>query len=61
LNGLIYRDDRQITDSAVRMTSINGAFIVRGMPRILLEGFARGQEFVYVKIESAPDHRELLR
>jgi hypothetical protein len=61
LIGLVYRDDNQITDSAVRRTSINGAFFVRGMPYILLEGFARGQEFVYLKVEAAPDHRELLR
>ncbi len=61
LIGLIYRDDSQIIDSAVRRTSINGAFFVRGMPLVLLEGFANGEEFVYVKLDAAPDHRELLR
>jgi hypothetical protein len=60
LIGLVYRDDNQITDSVVRRTSLDGAFYVRGMPRILAEGFAVGRDFVYLRIESAPDHRELL-
>ena len=61
LIGLVYRDDDQITDCVVRKTSINGAFFVRGMPYLLLEAIARGQEFVHRKIEMAPDHREILR
>ncbi len=60
LIGLVYRDDNQITDTVVRKTSLDGAFFVRGMPFILAEGFARNKEFVYLRIEAAPDHRELL-
>jgi Holliday junction resolvase RusA-like endonuclease len=36
LNGLVYEDDRQITDTFVRKTSIDGRFQVRGAPMTLL-------------------------
>lgn len=60
LIGLIYEDDRQITDIAVRKTDINGSFYVRGISPILAEGFSHGLEFLYVRIEVAPSHEELL-
>ncbi len=60
LIGLIYHDDRQITDVRVRSTDLNGSFRVRGMSAILAEGFCRGNEFLYFQIEYAPNHEELL-
>jgi len=60
LNGLIYEDDRQITDIEVRKTDINGSFRIRGMSPVLAEGFVKGKEFLYICIELAPDHEELL-
>ena len=42
LIGLVYVDDRQITDTRVRKTSIDGAFRVRHMSAVLAEGFVRG-------------------
>lgn len=60
LNGLIYVDDRQITDIHVRKTDLNGSFRVRGMSPVLAEGFCRGNEFLYVRVELAPDHEELI-
>jgi crossover junction endodeoxyribonuclease RusA len=60
LNRLIYEDDRQITDTAVRKTDINGSFRVRGMSSVLAEGFCRGNEFLHIKVEHAPVHEELL-
>ncbi len=60
LNGLVYLDDRQITDTRVRKTPLDGSFRVRGMSAVLAEGFVRGVEFLHVKIEEAPDHAELL-
>jgi len=56
LNGLIYVDDRQITDTSVRKTDLNGSFRVRGMSPVLAEGFCRGNEFLFIRIELAPDH-----
>ena len=60
LIGLVYADDRQITDTQIRKTDINGSFRVRGMSPVLAEGFCRGHEFLYIRIESTPDHEELI-
>jgi crossover junction endodeoxyribonuclease RusA len=60
LQGLVYVDDNQITDTRVRRTNLNGAFRVRGMSPVLAEGFCLGTEFLHIKIEEAPDHREIL-
>jgi crossover junction endodeoxyribonuclease RusA len=60
LNGLIYEDDRQITDTHVCKTDLNGSFRVRDMSPVLAEGFCRGNEFLYVRVELAPDHEELI-
>jgi Holliday junction resolvase RusA-like endonuclease len=60
LNGVIYHDDRQIVDTQVRKTSIDGQFYVRGISSILAEGFVRGEGFVHIRIETAPNHAELL-
>jgi crossover junction endodeoxyribonuclease RusA len=60
LIGLVYEDDRQITDIYVRKTDLNGSFKVRGMSLVLAEGFSRNNEFLYVRVELAPDHAELI-
>jgi Holliday junction resolvase RusA-like endonuclease len=59
LISLIYMDDRQITDTVVRKTDLNGSFRVRGMSFVLAEGFCRGNEFLHIRVEAAPDHGEL--
>jgi hypothetical protein len=60
LKGLVYVDDVWITDTRVRKTDLNGTFRPRGMSRVLADGFCEGQEFLYIRIEPAPDHQELL-
>jgi crossover junction endodeoxyribonuclease RusA len=60
LNKLVYADDRQISDTSLRKTDLNGNFKVRGQSAILFEGFALDTEFLYVRIEAAPNHAELL-
>ncbi len=60
LNGFVYADDQQITDTVVRKTDLNGSFRVRGMSPVLAEGFCRGNEFLYIRIEAAPTHEELI-
>jgi len=60
LIGLVYVDDGQIADMATRQTSIDGTFRVRLWPLVLLQAFAVGRPFVYVKVELGPDHAELL-
>jgi len=59
LNGLVYVDDRQITDAKLRKTNLDGKFRMRGMSEVLATAFVTGVEFVHVRIESAPDHAVL--
>ncbi len=60
LNRAIYTDDRLITDTVARKTSIDGEFRVRYWSTTLAEGFTRGREFLHITIEAAPDHRDIL-
>lgn len=60
LIGLIYKDDSQITDTSIRKTDLNGSFRIRGMSLVLAKGFCRGNEFIYIRIELAPTHEELI-
>lgn len=59
LNGLIYVDDYQITDFISRRRNLNGSFRIKGISPALAEGFSQGKEFLHIKVESAPDHRDL--
>ena len=61
LNRLVYNDDEQSRHSHTVQVSINEAFRVRGAPRILLNAFSVGVEFVYVRIEDAPAETSLPR
>jgi hypothetical protein len=60
LIGLIYSDDKFITDSETRKTPIDGPIRARRASRVLLEAFAVGQEFVHVIIDVAPSHADPL-
>jgi crossover junction endodeoxyribonuclease RusA len=62
LNGLVYLDDRLITDVTVRKTSIDGFFrIQRYESLVFLAALSKGDEFLHVVISSAPDHETLLK
>ena len=56
LNGLVYRDDRWITDTLVRKTSIDNSFKVRGFSMVLLEALSRGEQFLHIVVDRAPSH-----
>ena len=60
LNGLVYEDDRQVSDLVVGKRSLNGSYRVRGMSLALARGFVNGTDFIHVLVEEAPDHQELL-
>jgi len=59
INGVLYVDDYQITDFVSRRRSLNASFRVKGMSPVLAEGFCKGQEFLHLRIEVAPDHAAL--
>ncbi|HEV7676443.1 MAG TPA: RusA family crossover junction endodeoxyribonuclease [Candidatus Angelobacter sp.] len=56
LINVIYVDDGQITDIRVRKTDINGKFVVRHMSPTLAQAFMDGEEFLFIRVEAAPDH-----
>ena len=60
LEGLIYVNDRQITDAQSRKTNIDGRFRLRYLSPVLARAFGSGRPFVYIRIEEAPIHEELL-
>jgi crossover junction endodeoxyribonuclease RusA len=61
LNGLIYEDDRLITDTGLRKTSIDGSFRIRHQTLVLLEAFSRGDEFLHILVERAPSHENPIK
>jgi hypothetical protein len=61
LNGLVYADDVQVVDTAVRRTSIDQPIVARRASRVLLMGFHTGEPFVHVIIDEAADHTVPLR
>ena len=60
LAGLVYKNDRQITDAQTRKTNIDGRFRLRRLLAVYARAFGGGREFVYIRIEEAPSHEELL-
>ena len=60
LSGVIYKNDRQITDAQTRKTNIDGRFRLRHLSPVYAHAFGGGREFIYIRIEEAPSHEELL-
>lgn len=60
LAGLVYKNDRQITDAHTRETNIDGQFRVRHLSPVYARAFASGKEFMDIRGEEAPNHEELL-
>ncbi len=52
--GLAYIDDGQIIDVLIRQRDLSGNFEVENITPILAEGFARGNEFIYIVVTDAP-------
>lgn len=55
LKGLVYLDDEQITDVVCRKRNLHGDFRLENPSSVLAEGFGRGNEFLYILVENAPD------
>ncbi|MFM8293841.1 MAG: RusA family crossover junction endodeoxyribonuclease [Microcystaceae cyanobacterium] len=58
--GLAYIDDDQVTDVLVRKRNLSGNFKIENMTSTLAEGFARGNEFLYIVVNDAPDQEVLI-
>ena len=55
LKGLVYLDDEQVTDVSCRKRNLNINLGIENPSRVLAEGFRRGNEFLYIVVEEAPD------
>lgn len=57
LVGLVYIDDSQVSDMICRKRNLYGNY--KKISPILAGGFNRGNDFLHVRIENAPDQEEL--
>lgn len=55
MKDLVYVDDNQVTDLVCRKRNLNGDLRIESPSSVLAEGFGRGNEFLYVVVEDAPD------
>ena len=59
LNGLVYADDSQISYSETIHVSIDAPIKIRRASTMLLNAYAVGDEFLYIRIDDAPDFIQL--
>jgi crossover junction endodeoxyribonuclease RusA len=59
MNGLVYADDSQIRYSETIHISIDAPIKIRRASLILLTAYGKGDEFLYVRIDDAPDYIQL--
>lgn len=55
LKGLVYLDDEQLTDVLCRKRNLNSNLRIENPSSVLAEGLSRGNEFLYIVVEDAPD------
>ena len=59
LNGLVYVDDSQISYSETMHICIDAPIRIRRASPVLLAAYAKGDVFLYVRIDDAPDFIQL--
>jgi hypothetical protein len=59
MNGLIYVDDSQIRYSETMHICIDAPIKIRRASAVLLAAYGKGDEFLYVRIDDAPDFIQL--
>ena len=59
MNGFVYIDDSQISYSETIHIGIDAPIKIRRASSILLAAYGKGDEFLYIRIEDAPDYIQL--
>jgi hypothetical protein len=59
LNKLVFNDDRQIRYSETIQVCIDAPVKIRRGSKMLLDSYGNGAEFLYVRVEDAPDFIQL--
>ena len=55
LKGLVYLDDKQVTDVLCRKRGLNSNLHVENASEAFSESLNRGSEFLYIVMDEAPD------
>jgi crossover junction endodeoxyribonuclease RusA len=55
LKGLVYLDDGQVTDVLCRERDLNSSLRIESPSSVWADGLSRGNEFLYIVVEEAPD------
>ena len=63
LMGVVFRDDRQVSDLRVRKSRLSTGLVLTGASLYLLDAIEQmsqaGSDFVYVRVDPAPDHSRI--
>lgn len=59
LEGLVYMDDKQLTDITCRKRDLNSSLRVTNPSTVLAEGLGRRNDFLYIVIKPAM-HQEVI-
>jgi crossover junction endodeoxyribonuclease RusA len=60
LIGIVYVDDKQISDTRSRKKDINGSYKIRNASANLLQAFSTGNDFIHVIIEKHVTTQDLI-
>ena len=60
LKGVIFLDDRQVTDLLCRKRNLRLGLRVENPSSVLARALRRGNDFLYVAVMEAPDQKELV-
>ena len=58
LKGLVYEDDKQVTDVLCRKRNRN-VFRIKNISSVLADGLNRSNEFLYIVVNEAPDQEAI--
>ncbi|MFC7724166.1 RusA family crossover junction endodeoxyribonuclease [Nocardioides sp. GCM10028917] len=60
MTGIVWKDDKQLTDVYCARRNLGGAYIVQGMSSVLAPAFVHGSQFVHIRVVTPPDLQVLL-
>lgn len=60
MNGIVYVDDEQVTDIRAAKRDLSESFRLEVASHALAKGLSGGTDFVHIRIENAPDPKDLL-
>lgn len=53
LNGLVFVDDAQVSETKSRKRPLNGSYQIKGASGVLLQGFAAGLGFLHIRVSNS--------